>query len=237
MVWNDACVKLTQSKSSNSEEQLVMLIPESCADLASCSVTSTDGEYWIYPKATSGQRVKIYCHNIRTNPKEYITLKYTNTFVEHDPSNFMTRWQTCRTDYKLPLKSAIFSRVAMNIQDMTVIGSDYTFAVRTGNFKLEFGEAQDCNGYSSMSGCHRFGNAVINTLGTGLILDRNAKWGLINAHKAGIQNFERSEDGAEISITCAGYCGHCGPLSKPLRLILSSEFVSDKEARAEVCRM
>lgn len=58
---------------------------------------------------------------------------------------------------------------------MTVNGSDYTFAVRTGDFNIVFGEATDCNGGSLQSNCPRFGNAVINTLGSGMILDRNVR--------------------------------------------------------------
>ncbi|XP_048755486.2 A disintegrin and metalloproteinase with thrombospondin motifs 9-like [Ostrea edulis] len=185
----------------------------------------------------SGQRVKVYCHNMETNPKEYITLKYTNTFVEHDASNWIIQWQQCRNDYKPPLKLANFSRVSINIQKMTINGADYTFAVRTGKFKLEFGQAMDCNGASSFSSCPHFGDAMINTLGTGIILDGSTAWGLIAANKAVMKNFRRSEDGAKISFTCGGWCGVCGPLSLPLRFILSSEFVPDEEARAEVCTM
>jgi hypothetical protein len=94
----------------------VCLVPESCADFATCFGTSTDGEYWLYPKVTNGQRVKVYCHNMGMNPTEYITLKYANTFVQHDGSNWVIHRQQCRTDYKPPLKLANFSRVAINIQ-------------------------------------------------------------------------------------------------------------------------
>jgi hypothetical protein len=59
---------------------------------------------------------------------------------------------------------------------MTINGLDYTFAARTGNFNLEFGEAYDCNGNVATPNCPHFGNVVINTLGTGLILDKNVKF-------------------------------------------------------------
>jgi hypothetical protein len=59
---------------------------------------------------------------------------------------------------------------------MTIKGSDYTFAQRTGNINLEFGEAYDCNGMVHLNPhCPHFGNAIINTRGTGIILDPNVR--------------------------------------------------------------
>ncbi|XP_056007341.1 A disintegrin and metalloproteinase with thrombospondin motifs 9-like isoform X1 [Ostrea edulis] len=210
-------------------------LPESCVDLANCSGTSTDGEYWIYPKATSGQRLKVYCHNMGTNPTEYLTLKYTNTFVQHDGSNWIIQWKQCQSNYKTPLKQATFSKIAINIQDMTVIGTDYTFASLTGDFNLPFGTTADCAGESFRSNCPYFGNAVINSRGTGMILDQNITWSVVKGWMTAIRNLQRSVDGAEISFQCAGWCGKCGPSSEPIKLLLSSEIVADVEANAEVC--
>jgi hypothetical protein len=61
---------------------------------------------------------------------------------------------------------------------MTINGSDYTFATRMGNVDLEFGEAHDCNGNAANPHCPHFGNAVINTLGTGLVLDKNVRFNI-----------------------------------------------------------
>jgi hypothetical protein len=61
-------------------------------------------------------------------------------------------------------------------QDMSINRSDYTFAEpATADSILTFGAAYDCNGGTLSSNCPRFGNAKINTLGTGLILDRNVR--------------------------------------------------------------
>jgi hypothetical protein len=61
-------------------------------------------------------------------------------------------------------------------QDLSINRSDYTFAEsNTGNSILTFGAADDCNGGTSSSICPRFGKANINTLGTGLILNRNVR--------------------------------------------------------------
>jgi hypothetical protein len=91
-------------------------VPESCADLAKCTGTSTDGEYWVYPKATNGKRVKVYCHAMEKEPREYITLNYANIFVRHDGSHWIIRYRSCQTSYKPPLKEVKFTKIAMNIQ-------------------------------------------------------------------------------------------------------------------------
>ncbi|XP_056007344.1 A disintegrin and metalloproteinase with thrombospondin motifs 9-like isoform X2 [Ostrea edulis] len=209
-------------------------LPESCADLANCSGTSIDGEYWLYPKATNGQRVKVYCHNMGTKPKEYITLMYINTFVQHDSSNWIIQWEQCQSNYRTPLKQATFSKIAINIQEMTVIGTDYTFAVLTGDFDLPFGTTADCGGESFRSNCPFFGNAVIDTRGTGMVLDKHIGW-IGDGWYTAVRNFQQSVDGTEISFQCAGWCGTCKPSSQTIKLLLSSEIVADVEAKPEVC--
>lgn len=37
-------------------------------------------------------------------------------------------------------------------------------------------------------------------------------------------DFLRSADGSEISFSCAGWCGGCGPVSGPIKLVHSVEF-------------
>jgi hypothetical protein len=69
----------------------------------------------------------------------------------------------------------VLTGVSWYLQDMTVIGTDYTFATRTGDFQLPFGRTADCGGEKFRSNCPYFGNAVINTQGTGLILDPNVR--------------------------------------------------------------
>lgn len=39
-----------------------------------------------------------------------------------------------------------------------------------------------------------------------------------------VQDFDRSALGDQISFTCAGWCGSCGPISGPIRFQHSTEF-------------
>lgn len=61
------------------------------------------------------------------------------------------------------------------LQDMVVNGTDYTFTSVTGSPTMKYGESQDCNGISSRDPCPHFGNATIDTRGTGLIVDPSVR--------------------------------------------------------------
>ncbi|XP_062572692.1 uncharacterized protein LOC134234634 [Saccostrea cucullata] len=200
-------------------------LPRSCSDIAGCSGITKDGEYWLYPVATNGTRVKIYCHDMQTDPKEYVTMKNENCFIQHDPSNWLSKNERCTTTYTPPLKKAVFSKVAINIQDMSVDGTDYTFAVRTGDFNLTFGQTSDCAGEIGFVSktCPRFSGAKINAQGTGMIFDPTIVFGIVEGYMASILDFQRSADGAEMYFRCGGWCGICGPVEGEMKFILTTE--------------
>ncbi|XP_062583805.1 uncharacterized protein LOC134245540 [Saccostrea cucullata] len=210
-------------------------VPKSCQDLFNCSGTMTDGEYWIYPKATNGQRVKIYCHNMGTGASEYITLMNSNYFIQHDPTNWPIKFQQCQSNYLLPLKKVDFMKVGIQIQNMEINGNDYNFTLLTGSPTISYGETMDCNGESFQDPCPRFSQAVINTTGTGLIVDPTLTWGAIHGWSPEIRNLQRSQDNAQITFHCAGWCGRCGPVSQSIRFQQSDEFISGADAQALIC--
>ena len=86
--------------------------------MASCSGNTTDGEYWIYPTATNGRRTKIYCHHLDSVPVHYVTLKNTNRFIGHSPTNWVAQ-QECRSNFKAPLTSVDFVKIQINIEVCT----------------------------------------------------------------------------------------------------------------------
>ncbi|XP_078312792.1 A disintegrin and metalloproteinase with thrombospondin motifs 9-like [Crassostrea virginica] len=196
---------------------------ESCQELASCSGITTDGEYWIYPTAINGRRTKIYCHNLASTPLHYVTLKYPNRFIQHDKLNLINGLE-CLSDFKGPLNSLDFSKVRIQIENMEVIGSDYTFASLNGSPYIQYGQALDCNGQALRHPCPHFGNATINVRETGLALDPTMVFGLVMGYSAEIRDFIRSDDGTKISFSCAGWCAKCGPTTGPIRFQRSKEF-------------
>ncbi|XP_062568442.1 A disintegrin and metalloproteinase with thrombospondin motifs 9-like isoform X2 [Saccostrea cucullata] len=210
-------------------ERMIQM-PQSCSDIAGCGGITKDGEYWLYPAATNGKRVKIYCHDMQRDPKEYVTLKYENFFVQHDSSNWISKYKRCTSIFRPPLKKAVFLKVAINIKDMSVNGTDYTFAVRTGNFSLPFGQTTDCAGEINFvrKTCPRFSGAKINTRGTGMIFDPTIVFGRVGGYATGILDFQRSADGAEVSFRCGGWCGKCGAVEEEMKFILATEFLHNR---------
>uniref|UniRef100_K1R8H5 Uncharacterized protein n=1 Tax=Magallana gigas TaxID=29159 RepID=K1R8H5_MAGGI len=65
---------------------------------------------------------------------------------------------------------------------------------------------------------------MIDTKGTGLIVDPTVVFGKVWGFETRATDFLRSADGSEISFSCAGWCGGCGPVSGPIKLVHSVEF-------------
>ncbi|XP_061194716.1 uncharacterized protein LOC133202859 [Saccostrea echinata] len=114
---------------------------------------------------------------------------------------------------------------------MEIDGNDYQFTSLTGSPTVEYGQSTDCNGESFRNPCPRFSEAVIDTRGTGLIVDPTITWGVISGWWAKIENINRSTDGAQISFICTGWCGESGPII----LQPSKEYISATDAKALVC--
>lgn len=211
--------------------------PKSCTDISKCSGITRDGEFWIYPPAANGKRTKIYCHNMSTEPSHFVTLKNNNSFIIHDETNFLFAYvlnNKCKSSFNPPLKMVEFSKVKVQIEDMLINRTDLTFTTTTGSYKFAYGGTADCNGEDIINTCHHFGKAIINTRGTGLIVDPTLAFGA-TGFRAKTYGLLRSVDGAEISYGCAGFCGYCGP-SRSVRLEHTREFISVAEAKAIVCQ-
>ncbi|XP_052678216.1 uncharacterized protein LOC128159195 [Crassostrea angulata] len=217
------------------EDRGTRRVPESCLAVLNCSGITTDGEYWVYPTVTNRRRTKVYCHCLVTEPSHFITLKYPNDFIMHDQSHLIIQQQECQSDILFPLKKTEFLKVKLQIESMTVNGTDYTFTSLTGSVPMQYGYAHDCNGEHTRDPCPHFGTATIDTRGTGLIVDPTIQFGAITGYEVGIKQFYRSVNRDQISFTCAAWCGLCGPISGPIRFEHSMEFISAADAQAVIC--
>uniref|UniRef100_A0A8W8M2S0 GON domain-containing protein n=2 Tax=Magallana gigas TaxID=29159 RepID=A0A8W8M2S0_MAGGI len=121
---------------------------------------------------------------------------------------------------------------------MVVNESDFTFTSQTGSKPMQYGYAFDCNGGQLGDHCPHFGTATIDTRGTGLIVDPTVEFGAFpypESFEGSTEDFNRSALGDQISFTCAGWCGSCGPISGPIRFQHSTEFISAADAQAIIC--
>ncbi|XP_052679861.1 uncharacterized protein LOC128160565 [Crassostrea angulata] len=217
------------------EDRGTRWVPESCLALSTCSGITTNGEYWVYPAVTNRRLTKIYCHNLATEPSHFITLKYPNNFIIHDESNWIIQHRQCQSAIRLRLKKTKFLKVKLRKESMVVNGTDYTFTSLTGSKPIQYGYARDCNGEHFRNPCPHFGTATIDTRGTGLIVDPTIKFGPMKGFGTAIKKFHRSVNRDLISLTCAGWCGLCGPISEPIRFQHSMEFISAADAKAVIC--
>ncbi|XP_052680904.1 uncharacterized protein LOC128161629 [Crassostrea angulata] len=217
------------------EDRGTRWVPESCFTVSNCSGITTDGEYWVYPTVTNRKRTKIYCHNLPTEPSHFISLPKACVFTHHDRTNWIIWMRECQSSIIPPLKQTEFLKVKIQIENMIVNETDYTFT-STGSSQRKFGKIKDCNGRHFINPCPHFSKATIDTSGTGLIIDPKIEFGRLpgSTHTA-VQDFERSALGDQISFTCAGWCGSCGPISGPIRFQHSTEFISAADAEAIIC--
>ncbi|XP_070557592.1 A disintegrin and metalloproteinase with thrombospondin motifs 9-like [Ptychodera flava] len=191
-------------------------LPGSCYAVKHMMKQTDDGEYLI---VVQGKMLRIYCHNMMSNtPFEYLTLPsgenenyaeiYSKSLIEPMSCPFNgNRNDDCDcTDYNHPQSGfTAFSKLRLDINTMTVITSDDTFAVkRLGEF-IPYANAGDCY---SLSHCPQ-GRFHINLSDTGLAVSPDTSWDAKG--RALTRNIFREKNGEIIQGRCGGYCGKCFP--------------------------
>ncbi|XP_062585065.1 A disintegrin and metalloproteinase with thrombospondin motifs 9-like [Saccostrea cucullata] len=195
--------------------------PASCSEIKECWPSSYDGEYWLYPKRFGRKSpVKVYCHNMSSpeTAEEYVTLQRQNYFIGHDASHLISFARCTRNS--LPIMRTEFSKVRINIESMSVVQEDFTFAMTTGNSsKVEnvpFGTSSDCTAETwwekRWGPCQLEGTFLIDLQDTGLSIVKSVGW--VNGSAdwfSEIRQFSRSADSTTVSCLVIGWCGNCLP--------------------------
>lgn len=193
----------------------------SCKDVLTEELGKDDGEYALQLNSTCQIPVRVYCHGMNTSqPKEYITLprgrknNYAIVYDKRLPASPVNMRYRCNgVAGKIEYSRAgvtRFDKVRLDIEKMSVIADDYTFANIESGKSIEFGEAGDC--FSANLGRCRKGSFKIDLTNTGVHVDSRVRWAA-NGFPLGIrmQEFYRSRTGHVVSAKCGGWCGHCGP--------------------------
>jgi hypothetical protein len=169
--------------------------PASCAAIAAANPSSTDGDYTIYP---NGETFTVYCADMSSAPKEYLTLQNTNN------ANYSTDHDCCggvvRTD---------FTKVRLDPATLQVNIGDSRFSTSTGyvNYNSHYGPesyavASDCIWYYSQQG-----NANVDLTGTPFYV--NDTFVPQGYGQAGNSTF--SQGNQVVDLTGGGYCGDNEP--------------------------
>ncbi|XP_046560736.1 uncharacterized protein LOC124269751 [Haliotis rubra] len=180
--------------------------PNSCASIKSKCRVFKDGEYWINPSLLRGKKIKVYCYKMKTrSPREYITLKRNN--YAYYPN---TRNLDCKgKDVPLPKKNnksgkTTYKKVRLNVQTMSVIRLDLTFATSTTGVRLPYGVAHAC--HSKLKSCNRKGIAIVDFRGTGITIKSTPVY---STGSYGGGTYSHTSTKEYYRLKCGGYCGGC----------------------------
>lgn len=183
-----------------------------------------DGEYALQLDGKCQMPVRVYCHGMNTSePKEYLSLprgrknNYAIVFGKRLPvSPVYMRYRCDGVAGKMEYSRAgvtRFEKVRLDINKMSIVADDFTFATVQSGKSIAFGKAGDC--FSANAGRCRKGSFKVDLTNTGLHVDDKVQW-TANGFPIGIrmQDFYRSRNGHVISAKCGGWCGHCGPVGE-----------------------
>ena len=182
-----------------------------------------DGQYLLYVNKKCKDPIKVYCHGLSSNkPKEYLELpasKDRNYAIVYDrrlltspvTSRFQCDGQVSSNLYRNHGKT-YFSKIRLNIDDLTVISDDYEFAdSESGGIDVPYGTAGDC--FSMNPGNCRKGSFLIDLTDTGLKVNDKVTWANQGyPWDIKIQEFTKKQQGMVISAKCGGWCGRCTPI-------------------------
>ncbi|XP_069118012.1 uncharacterized protein [Argopecten irradians] len=188
---------------------------ESCEDVKTCSIANVDATYLLYPPVLEGHGVQIYCHNLATDPKAYVTLFEEN--MSRNDYSLRTRTFPCSFADRDGDATARFHKINVNLTDMSVDRADFTFAdtcQETDSPIPRFGEAAACSfdyEWRDYRQCPAPGFFIINTEGTGLKVRSDCTWSDNGAYGVRLEPIVWSSDGLKIETTFDGWCAALNP--------------------------
>ncbi|XP_066288979.1 uncharacterized protein [Branchiostoma lanceolatum] len=203
----------------------------SCSEEKSLNQADEDGEYTLYPFATSKDvALRVYCHDMASgNPKEFLTLpngpdeNYAIVF-----SDRLAQGWRCTGALQNPYGRAgttKFSKLRIKFESsrVEVIRDDQTFAQTTGPNEVDYGHAGDC--YSWEKGCAK-GTFKVDLTGTELALAPEVQWVMEERWPEWLTIYDMSisKDRKVASGRCGGWCGHCWPAGKKMYLVHPQSF-------------
>ncbi len=180
--------------------------PGNCAEIRARDRSARDGEYEIFLARDLAYPVTIYCHNMDSAPREYLTLAQTGETVNFSSIVYPDR--QIRT---------VYSRVRLNLATLTIDRTDHTFSTVSGEgvevdeWIRDYGTAIGCDSAAAAAG-----QANIDLTGTVFALNENVQFVTSGQGSAGSDN--TSPDRQQVNLTVTGNCGWIWPQDE-LRLI------------------
>jgi hypothetical protein len=101
------------------------LVPETCEDIADADPKAKDGEYTLYVDGDKSMPWNAYCHDMKTNPKEYLTL--VRSGGDYNVSDLVLKAPVAGEVTETRLRTH-FEKVRINPKYLTIDINDRTFA-------------------------------------------------------------------------------------------------------------
>lgn len=183
--------------------------PQTCAELAASFPAAADGTYTLYYEGDRSKPWIVYCVDLSSEPKEYLTLPGSET-------NFSQDFEGVTTSY---------SRVRFVVDLSEVDVSDERFAVTTGTVNtsgvpVTMAYATAASGNSAPSG-----TGMVDLTGTGFAVAPGA-FMLGGFNPQGMATY--SPSGQVVTLAGGGYGGWIGPvgLSNPFSVNVATGFLN-----------
>ena len=181
--------------------------PQSCKEIKIKNPAALDGEYEIWFSKNSTY-LRIYCHNMTTNPSEYLVLPAGGE------SNFICKGKGVHPETYGPPCCGSFTKVRLIITNkLQIIRTDTTFMTSSDSNCFQLKE-KGIHGYGSAGGC--FGSTTgkfkIDLSGTPYSIPVDVVW-IHKGWNPNIANYHKSIDRRIVSADCGGQCGVCNPTS------------------------
>lgn len=156
--------------------------PTSCYDLRRFHNVFADGEYTIHVRSVPK---KIYCHDMKTSPKEFVTLNATENYSIYYDKKSSNPYQCPPKsrqheyiDNNLESGHTSFHKIRIDIATLRVYDNDFTFADSIGRPQY-YGSAGDC--YNRLKKCPQ-GDFSISLDKTGFRLRGGTIWEVAGQH-------------------------------------------------------
>ena len=188
----------------NTPGSFTCFVPETCSDLLPHLPADTDGEYTLFLGGDTDKPYTVYCADMATTPREFLTLTGEN-FAQYTAGG-SSPGTSVRTTY---------TRVRFVVDGPAIDITDRTFATSTGMLdhansnmqvtSMPFGTAMDCRGNHSATGV-----AAIDL--------RNTQFALVGSgsfQSGGFQpgsSLSITSNNQVAAITGGGSCGWVSPL-------------------------
>lgn len=156
--------------------------PTSCYDIRRFLRTYEDREYTIYVRSMPK---KIYCHDMSSSPKEFVTVNATENYsIYYDNKTYdPDKCPPESRDFEFSDKSSTpgrtsFRKIRIDLTTLRIDEKDFTFAESRGR-PQSYGSAGDC--YNRRKSCPQ-GDFSINLEHTGFHLRHGTVWELYGHH-------------------------------------------------------